>query len=121
MTMTELCAELKNYFIRDTARDIHADTYKIENGSISPAPFLTEGDFFRIVGSRKNDGPGGCSYAARRYRLLGDCDGGCSEQSLSERVVRRIHVFAQVFRRIKWVCRGSDVAGSLRGSAETLS
>lgn len=56
MTMTELCAELKNYFIRDTARDIHADTYKIENGSISPAPFLTEGDWFRIVGSRKNDG-----------------------------------------------------------------
>ena len=56
MTMTELCAELKNYFIRDTARDIRADTYKIENGSISPAPFLTEGDYFRIVGSRKNDG-----------------------------------------------------------------
>lgn len=57
MTMTELCGELRNYFIIDPGQDIFPGTYEISNGSIiTPTPFLTENDYFRIVGSRKNDG-----------------------------------------------------------------
>lgn len=50
--MTELCAELRNYFIKE----IHSGTYKIINGSIEPLPFLQDGQFYRIVGSVFNDG-----------------------------------------------------------------
>lgn len=56
MTMTELCLELKNFFVLDPEMDIVEDTYEIVNGSITPAPSLNEGDYFRIVGSRRNDG-----------------------------------------------------------------
>ena len=50
-TIEQICAETHNYF--DTDRII--DTYEIENGIIS-LPFLVEGQFFRIVGSKFNDG-----------------------------------------------------------------
>lgn len=50
--MTELCAELRNYFIRE----IHAGVYKITNGNIESVPFLQDGQYFRIVGSVFNDG-----------------------------------------------------------------
>lgn len=53
--LTELCAELKNYFLRDANKDIHAGEYTIENGSIE-LPFLLNGQYFRIVGSVMNDG-----------------------------------------------------------------
>lgn len=49
--LTELCQELKNYFVRD----IRTGTYKIEGGSIV-ADFLIDGQYFRIVGSLLNDG-----------------------------------------------------------------
>lgn len=54
--LTELCAELKNYFLRDRESDIHSGTFTIENGSIEALPFLLEGQYFRIVGSLLNDG-----------------------------------------------------------------
>lgn len=53
--LTELCAELKNYFLRDQSKDIHSGTYEIIGGSID-LPFLIDGQYFRIVGSILNDG-----------------------------------------------------------------
>lgn len=53
--LTELCAELKNYFLRDREADIHYGEYTISGGSID-LPFLLNGQYFRIVGSLLNDG-----------------------------------------------------------------
>lgn len=53
--LTELCAELKNYFLRDQSQDIHSGTFEISEGSIE-LPFLIDGQYFRIVGSILNDG-----------------------------------------------------------------
>lgn len=53
--LTELCAELKNYFLRDKNADIHYGEYTISDGSIV-LPFLLDGQYFRIVGSVLNDG-----------------------------------------------------------------
>lgn len=53
--LTELCAELKNYFLRDRDADIHDGGYTISGGGIV-LPFLIEGQYFRIVGSVLNDG-----------------------------------------------------------------
>lgn len=53
--LTELCAELKNYFLRDRDADIHYGEYEISGGSIN-LPFLLAGQYFRIVGSVLNDG-----------------------------------------------------------------
>lgn len=50
-TIESICAETHNYFESDK---VIAD-YAIENGLIS-LPFLSEGQFFRIVGSKFNDG-----------------------------------------------------------------
>lgn len=53
--LTELCAELKNYFLRNREADIHYGEYTISGGSID-LPFLLNGQYFRIVGSLLNDG-----------------------------------------------------------------
>ena len=53
--LTELCAELKNYFLRNQSEDIHNGQYTISGGSID-LPFLLDGQYFRIVGSVLNDG-----------------------------------------------------------------
>lgn len=53
--LTELCADLRNYFIRGES-DIHFGTFTIAGGSIGPVPFLQNGQYFRIVGSIFNDG-----------------------------------------------------------------
>ena len=50
-TIEALCAETHNYF--ETSKEI--GDYKIEGGMIS-LPFLEIGQFFRIVGSKFNDG-----------------------------------------------------------------
>lgn len=49
--LTDLCQELHNWF--DVAR--YTGSYTIEGGNIT-APFLQEGQYFRIVGSTFNDG-----------------------------------------------------------------
>ena len=55
--LTELCAEIRNYFLgADPMRNIHQGTYTISGGAIAPLDFLTEGQYFRIVGSTFNDG-----------------------------------------------------------------
>lgn len=53
--LTELCAELKNYFLRNQSKDIHNGLFTISGGSID-LPFLLDGQYFRIVGSVMNDG-----------------------------------------------------------------
>ena len=50
-TIEALCAETHNYFIEN----MYHDDFTIENGNIS-LPFLVEGQFFAIRGSKFNDG-----------------------------------------------------------------
>ena len=52
MDLTNLCAELRNYF--ETEKRF--GTFTISGGSISPSNFLQSGQYYRIVGSVFNDG-----------------------------------------------------------------
>lgn len=52
--LTELCAELRNYFEVPNGR--HFGTFTISGGSIAPLDFLRDGQYFRIIGSVFNDG-----------------------------------------------------------------
>ena len=52
MDLTNLCAELRNYF--ETEKRF--GTFTISGGSISPSNFLQDGQYYRIVGSVFNDG-----------------------------------------------------------------
>ena len=54
MILTEICAELRNYFEVPNGR--HFGTFTISGGSIAPLDFLQEGQYFRIIGSVFNDG-----------------------------------------------------------------
>ena len=57
--LTELCAYLRNYFLRDYLDPdayIHHGTFTIENGQIQSLSFLSLGQYYRIVGSLFNDG-----------------------------------------------------------------
>lgn len=54
----QICAFIHNYFDRDrSGRYWHRESgeFTIEGGSIT-LPFLVDGQYFRIVGSRLNDG-----------------------------------------------------------------
>lgn len=53
--LTELCRELRNWFVRG-ACDIHRGKFTISGGGIQPISFLQDGQYFRIVGSVFNDG-----------------------------------------------------------------
>ena len=50
--LTEVCAELRNYFVSD----IHNGTFEIVGGKITSLDFIQENQYFRIVGSVFNDG-----------------------------------------------------------------
>ena len=54
MILTEICAELRNWFV--VPNGVHIQTYTISGGSIAPLDFLQEGQYFRIIGSVFNDG-----------------------------------------------------------------
>ena len=54
MIITEICAELRNWFV--VPNGVHIQTYTISGGSIAPLDFLKEGQYFRIIGSVFNDG-----------------------------------------------------------------
>lgn len=57
--LTELCAYLKNYFLVDYLHPeerIHYGTFTIENAQLESLPFLSDGQYFRVVGSLFNDG-----------------------------------------------------------------
>lgn len=56
--ISEVCAHIHNYFETDDItgqRLIYSGTYTIENGSID-LPFLEDGQYFRVFGSKKNNG-----------------------------------------------------------------
>ena len=52
--LTEICAEIRNYFEVPNGR--HFGTFTISGGSIAPLNFLQKGQYFRVVGSALNDG-----------------------------------------------------------------
>lgn len=52
--LTEICAELKNYF--SSEKDRVVGTFKVVNGKIVPPVPLQINQYFRIVGSVFNDG-----------------------------------------------------------------
>ena len=52
--ITEICAELRNYFEVPNGR--HFGKFTISGGSIAPLDFLQDGQYFRIIGSVFNDG-----------------------------------------------------------------
>ena len=54
MILTEICAELRNYFEVPNGR--HFGKFEISGGSIAPLDFLQDGQYFRIIGSVFNDG-----------------------------------------------------------------
>ena len=53
--LTELCAEVRNYFLAHREEDIHVGQFTIAEGSVG-VDFLREGQYYRIVGSALNDG-----------------------------------------------------------------
>lgn len=60
MDITEICAEVRNYFAPATKRNdktfIHVGQFTISGKSITPLDFIAEGQYFRIAGSAMNDG-----------------------------------------------------------------
>ena len=52
--LTEICAELRNYFEVPNGR--HFGKFEIRGESIAPSDFLKDGQYFRIIGSVFNDG-----------------------------------------------------------------
>ena len=54
MILTEICAELRNWFV--VPDGVHIQTYNISGGSIELLDFLQDGQYFRIIGSVFNDG-----------------------------------------------------------------
>lgn len=52
--LSELCAELKNYFCTD--KDKHFGAFTITDGTISPFFDIKVGQYYRICGSVFNDG-----------------------------------------------------------------
>lgn len=57
--LNELCAELRNYFLRDYTHPdkyIHYGEFTVLGGAIQSLPFLKNGQYFRIIGSAFNDG-----------------------------------------------------------------
>lgn len=53
--LSELCAEIRNYFLAHKEQDIHSGQFVIENGVLQ-VDFLTDGQYYRVVGSALNDG-----------------------------------------------------------------
>ena len=54
MNLTELCAHLRNWFVRGEG-DKHYGVFEIKNG-ILDLPWLAEGQYFRVIGSVFSDG-----------------------------------------------------------------
>ncbi len=60
MSMTEICADIRNFFppvMKKTDKSfIHIGSFTISGKTVTPLDFIAEGQYFRIVGSAKNDG-----------------------------------------------------------------
>lgn len=73
--LTELCAYLRNYFLRDYSDPdayIHHGTFEVAGGQIQALPFLLPGQYFRVIGSVFNDG-------VWQYRPGGEAEGMTDE------------------------------------------
>lgn len=55
--ITTICADIRNYFLGDTPEQrIIKGEFTVSNGSLTPSDFLLEGQYFRIYGSKLNEG-----------------------------------------------------------------
>jgi hypothetical protein len=57
--ISEICAELRNYFLRDYVNPehyIHYGSFVIADGEMQSLPFLKIGQYYRVIGSTFNDG-----------------------------------------------------------------
>lgn len=54
MILTQICAEIRNYFSQDSDRYI--GDFTISDGAITPSISIQDGQYYRIVGSVFNDG-----------------------------------------------------------------
>lgn len=63
--MDEICAYLRNWF--SDQKDRHSTTYAVINGNIA-LPFLLDGQYFRVIGSRFNDGVHCCGDKSDELR-----------------------------------------------------
>ena len=73
--LTELCAYLRNYFLRDYLNpdaDIHHGTFTVSDGQMQALSFLVPGQYFRVIGSVFNDG-------VWQYRPGGEAEGMTDE------------------------------------------
>lgn len=73
MTMADICAECRNYFIKDYSHSddfIHAGNYTISDGKLTPSGFLKDGQYFRICGSALNDGVYKFSSSGNSYATV---------------------------------------------------
>ena len=52
--LTEICAETRNYFNDRSGR--YFGTFEISGGHIRPLDFISDGQYYRIIGSVFNDG-----------------------------------------------------------------
>lgn len=52
----EVCLEVNNFFLAKGRSDIHTGTFTIFDGKIENVDFLVDGQYFRIVGSKLQDG-----------------------------------------------------------------
>ena len=68
MILTEICAELRNWFV--VPDGVHIGTYTISGGSIAPLDFLQDGQYFRIIGSVFNDGVYQYPYASLKDEVF---------------------------------------------------
>lgn len=50
--LDSVCTELKNFF----EREVFSGAFTIQDGVLSPSSFLSDGQYFRIIGSVFNDG-----------------------------------------------------------------
>lgn len=53
--LNELCRELKNWFVRSES-DKHFGAFTISNGVVMPSLDLSVNQYYRIIGSKFNDG-----------------------------------------------------------------
>lgn len=54
MMLSEICAEIRNYFCSES--DKYSGKFTVSGSMIEPLDFLQDGQYFRIVGSVFNDG-----------------------------------------------------------------
>jgi hypothetical protein len=112
--ISEICAELRNYFLRDYVnpeRYMHYGRFVIANGEMQNLPFLQKGQFYRIVGSTFNDGVhkyGAIPRSVEDYEALTDeeFEGAIWEMFVPKEVV---DLSAEIQN---WISKNADTINS---------